>query len=99
MGLLQEKGFIHEEALTLKGRIAREVDIYVAQVMVEAVLDPLNPMEIAALMSAFVCDYKPRTRNRDINPFSPFNDDDTYTHALDTAISQTHAIVRGLVES
>jgi len=40
--------------------VAREVDIYVAQVIVEAVLDPLNPAEIAALLSAFVCDYKPR---------------------------------------
>jgi len=28
--------------LTLKGRVAREVDIYVAQIIVEAVLDPLN---------------------------------------------------------
>ena len=46
--------------LTLKGRVAKEVDIYVAQVIVEAVLDDLDPAEIAALLSAFVCDYKPR---------------------------------------
>ena len=41
--LLEDHRFIHEEALTLKGKMAREVDIYVAQVMVEAVLDPLKP--------------------------------------------------------
>lgn len=58
--LLNDFKFITDDSLTLKGRIAREVDIYVAQVIVEAVLDPLNPAEIAALMSAFVCDFKPR---------------------------------------
>lgn len=58
--LLNDFKFITDDSLTLKGRIAREVDIYVAQVVVEAVLDPLNPAEIAALMSAFVCDYRPR---------------------------------------
>lgn len=41
--LLNDFKFITEDSLTLKGRIAREVDIYVAQVIVEAVLDPLNP--------------------------------------------------------
>ena len=46
--------------LTLKGRIAKEVDIYVAEVIVEAILDDLDYPEVAALMSAFVCDYKPR---------------------------------------
>jgi hypothetical protein len=29
-------------SLTLKGRIAKEVDIFVAQLIVEAVLDPLD---------------------------------------------------------
>lgn len=32
--LLNEFNFINENALTLKGRIAREVDIYVTQVIV-----------------------------------------------------------------
>lgn len=61
----------------MKGRIAREVDIYVAQVIVEAVLDPLNSAELAALLSAFVCDFKPRVNYRDddknVNPFNPIN--------------------------
>lgn len=29
--------------LTLKGRVAKEVDIYVGQIIVEAVLDDLDP--------------------------------------------------------
>lgn len=58
--VLEEFKFVNDNTLTLKGRVAREVDIYVAQVMVEGVLDSLNFAEIAALMSAFVCDYKPR---------------------------------------
>lgn len=40
--LLNDFNFIKDNTLTLKGRIAREVDIYVAQVIIEAVLDPLN---------------------------------------------------------
>ncbi len=63
--LLNDFNFIKENTLTLKGRIAREVDVYVAQVIVEAVLDPLNPSELAALLSAFVCDFKPRVNYRD----------------------------------
>lgn len=61
--------------------MAREVDIYVAQVLVEGVLDPLNFAEVAALMSAFVCDYKPRPGRGvdEINMYSPFSKDDTYT--------------------
>lgn len=78
--LLEEFKFVNENALTLKGRVAREVDIYVAQVIVEGVLDSLNFAEIAALMSAFVCDYKPRpAKGDDINMYSPFSKDDTYT--------------------
>lgn len=46
--------------LTLKGRIAKEVDIFISQLIVEAILDPLDFAEIAALLSAFVCDFKPR---------------------------------------
>ena len=46
--------------LTLKGRIAKEVDIFISQLIVEAVLDPLDFAELAALLSAFVCDFKPR---------------------------------------
>lgn len=79
--LLEEFKFVKENALTLKGRVAREVDIYVAQVLVEGVLDPLNFAEVAALMSAFVCDYKPRPGRGvdEINMYSPFSKDDTYT--------------------
>jgi hypothetical protein len=40
--LLEEYKFVKDNSLTLKGRVAREVDIYVAQLIVEAVLDPLN---------------------------------------------------------
>ncbi len=58
--LLESFKFVNENSLTLKGRVAREVDIYVAQIIVEAVLDPLSYAEIAALLSAFVCDFKPR---------------------------------------
>lgn len=46
--------------LTLKGRIAKEVDIFVAQIIVEGILEPLDSAEIPALLSAFVCDFKPR---------------------------------------
>ena len=61
-------------ALTLKGRVAKEVDIYVAQIIVEAVLDELDPPEIAALLSAFVCDYKPRPgRGEEDKVLTPFN--------------------------
>jgi superfamily II RNA helicase len=95
--LLNDFKFITEDALTLKGRIAREVDIYVAQVIVEAVLDPLSPPEIAALMSAFVCDFKPRPARGEPPSFSPFNNNDTYTKGLDNAITQAHSIVRRIV--
>lgn len=96
--LLNDFKFITEDSLTLKGRIAREVDIYVAQVVVEAVLDPLNPAEIAALMSAFVCDYRPRPARGEENSFSPYNNDHTYTKPLDNAIAQTHAIVSKIIQ-
>lgn len=98
--LLEEYKFVKDNSLTLKGRVAREVDIYVAQLIVEAVLDPLNFAEIAALMSAFVCDFKPRIfKGEDVNPFSPFSKDDTYTEALETAIQKTHNIVSRIVSS
>lgn len=67
--ILANFGFINQtdkedgtrvNTLTLKGRIAKEVDIFVAQIVVQAILDPLDHAEIAALLSAFVCDYKPR---------------------------------------
>ena len=95
--LLNGFGFVNEDTLTLKGRIAREVDIYVAQVLIEAVLDPLNPAELAALMSAFVCDFKPRPNRFDeknkIQQFSPINPNHTYTDALDEAIDKTLKII------
>lgn len=98
--LLEEYRFVKDNSLTLKGRVAREVDIYVAQVIVEAVLDPLNYAEIAALMSAFVCDFKPRLyKGEDTNPFSPFSKEDTYTDALETAIQKTHHIVSKIVNA
>lgn len=96
--LLNDFKFITDDALTLKGRIAREVDIYVAQVIVEAVLDPLSPPEIAALMSAFVCDFKPRPQRGEAPSFSPFNHSHTYTKPLDAAIAQTHSIVRRIID-
>ena len=41
--------------------------------IVEAVLDSLDPAEIAALLSAFVCDYKPRpARGEEDKPITPF---------------------------
>lgn len=49
--LLTQYGFINQSVkddgtlvntLTLKGRIAKEVDIYIAQLIVEAILDPLD---------------------------------------------------------
>lgn len=49
--VLAQFGFISQSAkedgtivntLTLKGRIAKEVDIFVAEVIVEAILDPLD---------------------------------------------------------
>lgn len=49
--LLTHYGFISQSTkedgtlvntLTLKGRIAKEVDIYIAQLIVEAILDPLD---------------------------------------------------------
>ena len=83
INLLGEYKFVKDNSLTLKGKVARQVDIYVAQIIVEAVLDPLNYAQIAALMSAFVCDFKPRFfKGEDTNPYSPFSKDDTYTDAL-----------------
>jgi len=100
--LLNEFNFVKEGTLTLKGRIAREVDIYVAQVVVEAVLDPLNSAELAALLSAFVCDYKPRINWRDdrtdMHQFSPINPRHTYTDNLDTAIERTLKIVTKITD-
>jgi hypothetical protein len=40
--VLQRFKFVSDASILLKGRIAREVDVYVAEVLVEAVLDPLN---------------------------------------------------------
>jgi hypothetical protein len=54
------------------------------------VLDPLNPAELAAFLSAFVCDFKPRINYRDekldFHQFSPVNPNHTYTDNLDSAI-------------
>lgn len=97
--VLEEFRFVNENTLTLKGRVAREVDIYVAQLMVEGVLDGLNFVEIAALMSAFVCDYKPRpAKGDDINMYSPFSKDDTYTESLETALQRTYQIVSKIIK-
>jgi superfamily II RNA helicase len=96
--LLEDFKFIKDDSLTLKGRIAREVDIYVAQVIIEGVLDPLNFAEVAALMSAFVCDYKPRPgRGEDIS-WSPFSKEDSYTDELEKALQRTHHIVARIVK-
>ena len=86
-------------ALTLKGRVAKEVDIYVAQIIVEAVLDELDPPEIAALLSAFVCDYKPRPgRGEEDKVLTPFNEKHTYTGPLSKAIDETYFIIKKIVE-
>jgi|LakMenEpi03Aug12_release.lakeMendotaPanAssembly.Ray.scaffolds.fasta_scaffold4179209_1 hypothetical protein len=49
-------------------------------------------------MSAFVCDFKPRPPRGEPPSLSPFNNNHTYTHALDTAITQAHAIVKKIVD-
>jgi hypothetical protein len=59
----------------------------VAQVIVEAVLDPLSPPEIAALLCAFVCDFRPRPARGEETIITPFNNNHTYTIALDNAIA------------
>jgi superfamily II RNA helicase len=49
-------------------------------------------------MSAFVCDFKPRPARGEVNSFSPFNNNDTYTKALDNAITRTHSIVSRIIQ-
>ena len=76
--------------LTLKGRIAKEVDIYVAQIIVQAILDDLDYAEVTALLSAFVCDYKPRPgRNQESDVVSPIPPKTTYSRKLTKAIGKT----------
>lgn len=70
-----------------------------AQLLVEGVLDSLNFAEVAALMSAFVCDYKPRpSRGDEIHQYSPFSKDDTYTDNLEYALTRTHQIISKMVQ-
>ena len=81
--------------LTLKGRIAKEVDIYVAEVIVEAILDDLDYAEVAALMSAFVCDFKPRPgRNEESEFVSPIPTKTTFTSMLTKAIGKTLHVIQ-----
>lgn len=62
-------------------------------------MDELEPSEIAALMSAFVCDYKPRpSKNDDSDERSPFAKDHVYTTKLSKAIDQTYMIVKNIIE-
>lgn len=61
-------------------------------------LDGLNFAEIAALMSAFVCDYRPRpSRGDEINQYSPFSKDDTYTEDLENALQRTYDIILKII--
>lgn len=62
--VLQKFKFVSDNSILLKGRIAREVDIYVAEILVEAVLDPLNECELAALLSGFVNQYRHSDKKR-----------------------------------
>lgn len=90
--------FVSDESILLKGRIAREVDIYVAEILIEAVLNPLDPMELAGLLSGFVNQYRFQDRkNRDRHlKQSPKHPKDTYTDALTEAIDKTVDIIRRL---
>ena len=48
----------------IKARVARELsdnEIYLCEVLMENVLDPLEPIEIAAVHSGFICQYKSRS--------------------------------------
>lgn len=95
--VLKKMKFVSEESILLKGRIAREVDVYVAEILIEAVLNPLDPMELAALLSGFVNQYreKDNKRNRDKHiKQTPKHPKDTYTDNLTEAIDKTIDIVR-----
>jgi superfamily II RNA helicase len=102
--VLSQFGFISQtvkedgtllSALTLKGRIAKEVDIFISQLIVEAVLDPLDYAELAALLSAFVCDFKPRPgKGEEDQIITPIPKDCNFTSALTKAIGKTLKIVQ-----
>jgi superfamily II RNA helicase len=96
LAVLKKMKFVSEESILLKGRIAREVDVYVAEILVEAVLDNLEPIELAALLSGFVNQYRHQDRrNKDRQTkISPWHPKDTYTEPLRLAIDQTIDIVR-----
>lgn len=65
-----------------------------AEIVVEAILDDLDYSEIAALMSAFVCDYKPRPgRNEDSDAITPIPKKTEFTSKLARAIGKTLHIV------
>lgn len=40
--LLEELQFVNKSSILLKGKIAREVDIYVTEILVEGILEPLK---------------------------------------------------------
>lgn len=50
----------------IKARIARELgegEIYLCELIVDNIFSDLKPAEIAAILSGFVCQYKPRQNN------------------------------------
>lgn len=57
---------------------------------------------MAALLSSFVCDYKPRINFRDekndMHQFTPINPNHSYTDNLDTAIATTLKIVTKITD-
>ena len=61
-------------------------------------LDSLNFAEITALMSAFVCDYKPRPPKGEDFSYSPFSKHDIYTDNLENALNKTYQIVSKVVK-
>ena len=63
--LLEELQFISKDSILLKGKIAREVDIFVTEILVEGVLEPLKEEEIASLLTAFVNQFKPRVKPKE----------------------------------
>lgn len=99
--VLQKFKFVSDTSILLKGRIARETDVYVAEVLVEAVLDPLNECELAALLSGFVNQfrYTEKKRKDDERKLSPFHPKDDYTDTLWIALRRTADIISKLTQA
>lgn len=50
------------------------------------------------MMSAFVCDYKPRPPKGEDFSYSPFSKHDIYTDNLENALNKTYQIVSKVVK-